>query len=137
MREIDETKTEAIRGCESCAQGILDRDKFCRWCGALQSGATVTISEVAESREIVVLEPSRYFTTGVGNNSTNNSLRRVSGPLVSAVVASLSTGPVPKPGQSWFATTLAALLSLPLWLMIVLLSPFDAYAAAKNLSRGL
>jgi hypothetical protein len=28
-----------------------------------------------------------------------------------------------------------ALISLPIWLMIVLLSPLDAYAAAKNLLR--
>jgi hypothetical protein len=56
---------------------------------------------------------------------------------VSAVVTTLATGPATRPRRSLFATAVAALLSIPLWLMIVLLSPLDAYAAAKNLSRGL
>jgi hypothetical protein len=34
--------------------------------------------------------------------------------------------------MSLFATAVAALLSIPLWLMIVLLSPLDACAARRT-----
>ena len=134
MTGTDDIKTAGIRACRSCAEGILDRDKFCRWCGELQEAMTTSLSE---SGPIALREPSRYLTTELGQLASTTSLHRVSGPLVSAVVATLATGPASKPQRSLFANAVAALLSLPLWLMIVLLSPLDAYAAAKNLSRGL
>lgn len=137
MTEIDDIKTAAIKACESCAAGILDRDKFCRWCGSLQGAGMVSISEAVDSRLIGHRDPSRYLTTELGQLASTTSLHRVSGPLVSAVLATLATGQVSKPRRSLFATAVAALLSIPLWLMIVLLSPLDAYAAARNLSKGL
>ena len=137
MTEIDDIRTAAIKACESCGAGILDRDRFCRWCGQLQVAMTTDLRAAGNSRQLALDEPSRYFTTLLGEPGSTNSLHRVSGPLVNAVVATLATGPASKPRRSVFATAVAALLSIPLWLMIVLLSPLDAYAAAKNLSRGL
>jgi hypothetical protein len=137
MTGTDDIKTAAIRACRNCAEGILDRDKYCRWCGELQEAMSTTLSAAVESGPIALREPSRYLTTELGQLGSTTGLHRVSGPLVSAVVATLATGPVSKPQRSLFANAVAALLSLPLWLMIVLLSPLDAYAAAKNLSRGL
>lgn len=137
MTGTDDIKTAAIKACEGCAEAILDRDKFCRWCGALQRAMTASLSAAVDSRPIALSETSRYLTTELVPLAPTTSLHRVSGPLLSAVVATLSTGPVSKPRRSLFATAVAALLSFPLWLMIVLLSPLDAYAAAKNLSRSL
>ena len=131
MVETEETKTALVKSCDSCAGGILERDSFCRWCGARQR----SISESGHlDRAVVSRALSAYLTTGL-KPATN--LHHVSGPLVSAVVATLATGPALHPRPSIFARAITALLSIPLWLMIVLLSPLDAYAAAKNLSRGL
>jgi hypothetical protein len=33
-------------------------------------------------------------------------------------------------------SVIQALVSIPIWLIFVLLSPFDAYAAAKNVTKG-
>ncbi|MFY9608493.1 MAG: hypothetical protein WAU45_07750 [Blastocatellia bacterium] len=137
MIETDDIRTAAIKPCENCAAGILERDKFCRWCGSLQSAMTTTCGLTGESLAVFSREPSRYLTTGLEPLGSTSGLHRVSGPLVSAVVATLATGSVSKPHRSLFATAIAALLSFPLWLIIVLLSPLDAYAAAKSLSRGL
>ena len=137
MTGTDDIKTAAIKACESCAVGILDRDKFCRWCGALQGAMTASLSAAADSRPITLREPSHYLTTELAQLASTSSLHRVSGPLVNAVVASLSTGPALRPRAPLFARAITALLSFPLWLIIVFLSPLDAYAAAKNLSRGL
>lgn len=137
MCETGDIKTALVKACENCAAGILERDKFCRWCGSLQGAMTASYSETAESLAIVSRERSRYLTTELEPLGSTGSLHRVSGPLVSAVVATLSTGAPSQPRTSLFARAITALLSVPLWLMIVLLSPLDAYAAAKNLSRGL
>jgi hypothetical protein len=59
---------------------------------------------------------------------------RVSGPLVEAVVANVASGQLGEQGRL-MRRLMLALISLPIWLMIVLLSPLDAYAAAKNLLR--
>lgn len=137
MAETGEIRTAAIKACEHCAAGILDRDRFCRWCGALQGAKTSDFSPAPRPLPLGVREQSRYLTKGLGQLESTGSLHRVSGPLVSAVVTTLATGPATRPRRSLFAAAVAALLSIPLWLMIVLLSPLDAYAAARNLSRGL
>jgi hypothetical protein len=80
-------------------------------------------------------EPSRYLTKGLGRLESTGSLHRVSGPLVSAVVTTLATGPA-SAAEVAVCHGGGRAASIPLWLMIVLLSPLDAYAAAKNLSRG-
>ncbi|NOT62546.1 MAG: hypothetical protein HOP19_20260 [Acidobacteria bacterium] len=57
--------------------------------------------------------------------------RPISGPLVNSVTGSLHL-PVTAQLQSRFGKSLLlALTSLAIWLMIVLLSPLDAYAAAR------
>lgn len=137
MSETGDIKTALVKACENCAAGILERDKFCRWCGSLQSALIPTCSLEADSLGSLSREPSRYFTTELEPLGSTDGLHRVSGPLITAVVATLSTGTALQPRPSLFARAITALLSVPLWLMIVLLSPLDAYAAAKNLSRGL
>lgn len=134
MFQTGEVKTALVKACGSCEGGILDRDTFCRWCGARQSATRVSGGIDLTTDSCV---PSSYLTTGLEPLAARTNLHRVSGPLVSAVVATLATGPVSHPRPTLFARAITALLSVPLWLMIVLLSPLDAYAAAKNLSRGL
>src|SRR5215813_5615764 len=38
-RMEQEARTVAVKACPECAAGLLDRDKFCRWCGAQQPTA--------------------------------------------------------------------------------------------------
>jgi hypothetical protein len=135
MFETDEEKTALVKACGSCEAGILDRDTFCRWCGARQGA--IDSRGGMDHPTMSSCVPSNYLTTGLEPLAARTNLHRVSGPLVSAVVATLATGPVSHQRPSFFARAITALISVPLWLMIVLLSPLDAYAAAKNLSRGL
>ena len=137
MVATGQIKTAAVRGCVSCPAGILDSDKFCRWCGASQSAIAAGGGVSVERTAIVSGVPWSYMTKAIEPRDTPNSFHRVSGPLVSAVVATLATGPASHARESFSARAIAALLSFPLWLIIVLLSPLDAYAAAKNLSRSL
>ena len=115
--------TVAVKACAACGGQLLATDRFCRWCGEVQAGAA--------SHQLVA---SRY-TTSLLAEAKRNPYHRVSGPLVDAVVAGVAaSGELTDRGR-WMRRCLLALISLPIWLMIVLLSPLDAYAAAKNLVR--
>jgi hypothetical protein len=55
----------------------------------------------------------------------------VSAPLVRALTGSLATQPLGRGQSRWAKAMRAALISLPVWLMIILLSPLDAYVAVR------
>ena len=126
-------ETVAISTCDSCGSGLLETNKFCRNCGARQSAqflgfvpsgpfsADAVSSGVAASRSSAKAGADAYHP--------------VSGPLVKAVVASVSSrDTVPLHGRL-FSSSILALISIPIWIMIVLLSPIDAYVAARAFSR--
>ena len=114
--------TVAVKACSACSGQLLESDRFCRWCGETQPHAASDQLAVAR------------YTTSLLVQAKSNLYHRISGPLVSAVVAGVASGELPDQSR-WMRRFLLALISLPIWLMIVLLSPLDAYAAAKNLLR--
>ncbi len=130
--------TVAVKACASCGGGLFEYDKFCRWCGARQLDL-MAINHLASdqlncapSMNLASRERSPYTTSAL--NQPSGLFNRVSGPLVSAVIASVSAGS--QDAQSQFVKrAILALISIPIWLIIVLLSPLDAYSAAKNLLR--
>jgi hypothetical protein len=84
---------------------LLERDKFCRLCGvrqALQAEATTKL-----------LPPS------------------FSGALVKVVAQCVSQQASALPSHHLARRLLTLAVVLPLWLLIVLLSPLDAYRAAR------
>jgi RNA polymerase subunit RPABC4/transcription elongation factor Spt4 len=123
--------TVAVKACSACSGQLLESDRFCRWCGDAQpdaaSGALCAVSPPSNPLA------ARYTTTLLVETKSN-LYHRISGPLVNAVVASVASGELGEQGR-WMRRAMLALISLPIWLMIVLLSPLDAYAAAKNLLR--
>ena len=133
-RMEQEARTVAVKACPDCAAALLDRDKFCRWCGALQPPAEACNinykTAYAESGEMVV--PA---TSTLAPNIRTDVYRKISGPLVSALVTGALPSTLPENQSPLIQRITLALISIPIWLMIVLLSPLDAYAAVKNLAR--
>lgn len=137
MIGTDQIDTVAVKLCASCCGGLLESDKFCRWCGASQQSKA---SELKEKR--IVTSPGNNNSTSLYTTSSleqaklkSGFYRRVSGPLVSAMVAGVSTGHA-RPFYSRFSRrAVFALVSIPVWLLIVLMSPIDAYAAAREISK--
>ena len=121
-------ETVGLNECLSCSLGILETDKFCRWCGASQ------ILKPMDST-VTLLEASAYATSVLTSAPRADVYRRVSGPLVSAVVSGALAGPAIEKSSPAISRLIVALISIPVWLIIVLLSPFDAYAAVRNLTR--
>lgn len=133
---LQEARTVAVKACVACSSGLLDRDNFCRWCGARQPGnESLDLVPATGTQADACATISLCETVAMGGGARADVYRRVSGPLVIAVVSgALSTHSAEK--QSAFVKRMIlALISIPIWLMIVLLSPLDAYAAVKNVAR--
>lgn len=119
-------ETVAVKACSACGGGLLERDKFCRWCGSPQTHSLKPPS----------LSLSPYTTSALNRAAVaSRPYGKVSGPLVEALVAGVSGGHAAEPGGRVVRSLVQALVSVPIWLMIVLLSPIDAYVAAKSISR--
>jgi hypothetical protein len=153
--------TVPVKACGACSGGLLERDKFCRWCGSPQTYSLsplagcqhrisldhvsqdhVSQDRLSQERPSQGREPSAplslspYRTLALNRAGIEDrSYRRVSGPLVKALVAGVSRGRAAEPSGRVVRSLVQALVSVPIWLMIVLLSPFDAYVAAKSISR--
>ena len=139
MLDLHYTPTVAVKPCCSCKAGLMERDRYCRWCGTPQPSSSGSISEAMPIE--AQSQPSAYTTSPLQPISAAldraDSCRPVSGPLVKAVVAAVAGPSSSRPRSRFVNRAVMALISVPIWLMIVLLSPLDAYAAARAVSRGL
>lgn len=122
------TEILGLKQCRICDTELLDRDKFCRCCGVSQSGRIDPPSALTGRTDISVYETRRMTGSGTLHRS-------YSGPLVSIVTQELSEGTSSLRANRWAMRLVSALVAVPLWLMIVLLSPLDAYMAAKAVAK--
>ena len=135
MYESDQTTTVAIKPCRSCGVGLIEESKFCRSCGAAQTHTLFMSSSTIVSVGYSWPEPlQQYATTRV---SQQKLYHPVSGPLVSAVSVGVPTSVSGSRRGSVSKRMLLALMAIPIWLMIILLSPLDAYASAKIIGNRI
>jgi hypothetical protein len=133
--ESDQTTTVAIKPCRSCGAGLIEESKFCRSCGARQSYMLPLSSRTIVSVDNAEREPlQQYATTRV---SQQKLYHPISGPLVNAVAAGVPTSVSGSRGGSLSKRMLLALMAIPIWVMIILLSPLDAYASAKIIGNRI
>jgi ribosomal protein L40E len=136
----DANRTNEIKICSSCGVDLLERDNYCRRCGvrqprtcdALASG--VTTGAVTESGSTANKLINHLTVASTSALSETDTYHKVSGPLVEAVTEGISAHAHSKFHSQLVRRSLSALISIPIWLMIILLSPFDAYFAAKHIS---
>jgi len=149
MVDAQLAETVAVKACNACQGGLLEQDKFCRWCGSPQTCLSQThlpqtyllspATACPEQASSYSLSP--YTTSALSRAAIDSRpYRRVSGPLVRALIAGVAGGRAQEiagqdPAGRVVRSMVQALISIPIWLMIVLLSPIDAYVAAKSISR--
>src|SRR5262245_2730088 len=115
-------ETKDLKLCEVCCAEPLERDKFCRRCGArldVSGGDSVDSSSARATAPL----PQDVYTL-------------VSGRLLAAVVSGIPSHVAPLHNRV-FKWLISALLSIPICLIILLLSPLDAYATAKTMSKRI
>lgn len=118
---IEQTPTVDLRLCRVCLAEMRDHDKFCRQCGAQQTGAIAPPPANTA--------PSAYATSRLQADTFNS----VSASLLTAIAAGAQAG-TSQLDSPCARRAVSALIAVPLWLMIVLLSPIDAYATAKAIA---
>jgi len=118
--EIEQTPTVDLRLCRVCLAELRDHDKFCRHCGARQTGAIAPTANTS---------PSAYATSRLQADTFNS----VSASLLNAIAADAQAGTA-QLDSPCARRAVSALIAVPLWLMIVLLLPIDAYATAKAIA---
>ena len=128
MKSNELETTVPIKPCSTCGAGLLDRDKFCRWCGARQPGYPTT--GAARENTASTPESRDYRTTPIVSGYLYHP---VSGALVQAVVQTTAH----HARGSATRRLVLALISIPIWMIIVLLSPLDAYASARLLAERI
>jgi hypothetical protein len=57
--------------------------------------------------------------------------------LTKALAAGVSAGTLSRRASPAAQKMIRALISIPIWLIIILLSPLDAYATAKTVTRQI
>lgn len=150
MRGIHQTETLRIKACCVCGAGLLERDKFCRWCGIPQLESAIASSDqssdgiVAGNAHGDSFVTLRHFQSRSGRQAEKLRSDRahhpslyhlVSEPLVNAVVAGVSADASVRLQSRLARGIVLTLISIPVWLIVVLLSPLDAYGAAKAISN--
>ena len=127
--------TTEMKVCGVCGRDLLERDKYCRHCGIKRQ----TTSGLSTSAITVGGSTASPLVTQLPAASTSalleaDTYHRVSGPLMDAVAAGITPRASGKFHGQFVRHALSMLISIPIWLMIILLSPFDAYFAAKDIS---
>jgi len=121
--DIEMRETAGLKSCHGCSRELRQGDKFCRRCGASQSPAVASLRGGGVE--------SKYRTSRLPEA---DGCHRFSGSLMKSLLAGASARASRTNSRS--ARLVVSMLAAPaLWMMIVLLSPFDAYAAARSIAH--
>jgi hypothetical protein len=120
-------ETVAIKQCPICAGELLARDRFCRHCGVNQNDSCVTAPLTADL--------PGYETRPLNNDKA--TYQSLSGTLVNIVTQGLSAKSLSYCIGRGSTRLVAVIATIPIWLLIVLLSPVEAYSAARTITKQL
>lgn len=122
-------ETTLLRQCRNCARTFGAAYRFCRWCGTDQ----LTVLPVPATSRDLGREP--YLESAASKDSPSRAYISVSTLLVSSVVqGALSVGTERRDNRI-AAKMIGVLIFLPLWIMIIMVSPFEAYFTSKSILR--
>lgn len=130
MHAAGDMETTGLTQCHFCAVEQPPTDKFCRRCGASRRpgiGCSTGDAHWPAYNTKPLTYPKHYDS--------------FSGALVTSVTEGLTSrassfSPL-LDGNRWAMPLASVLAAVPLWLMIVLLSPLDAYAAARAITKRM
>jgi hypothetical protein len=127
-------ETTGFNHCQGCGAAQIDRDKFCRRCGVSQSRGVELSNRNTDGGAGAAVAPIHATAQLSGGAAPRRSY---SGTLINIVTKQLSEQASPFRANRLAMLLIGILVAAPLWLMIVLLSPLDAYVAAKDLAKQI
>lgn len=107
--------------CHNCNRESASPDNFCRWCGFHQSEGSLVAPKSAQwqTSRTTVLEHEEEIPRSVSRQPLD-ALTQSAGEKTGSLRL-----------NRYGALVIAVLVAIPMWLLIILLSPFDAYLAAR------
>jgi ribosomal protein L32 len=129
--------TVSLKICRACGISLLASHRFCRVCGASQGQTEFVtrrhdgISNLIPSTRMLAPDSERKRTSTAGN------YRSISGSVLDSFVTSDLTAATSRLRSRAAKRAVAAAITIPLWLMIVLLSPLDALQASRQVTKQL
>ena len=131
VRQMNDTKQEEtllLKQCGNCSSSLPAAHRFCRWCGTSQI-ANLPVS--ATSRELG--KPASVESEA--HNSHASGYVSVSALLVSSMMQCARAVRTGRHDCRIATRLIGVLIFVPLWIMIVMVSPFEAYFVSKSLVR--
>lgn len=127
--------TVPVKTCRVCGTPLLASSRFCRLCGASQGH----LEFVTRRHEGLSEQPQT--TTIRAQDGNSNALspmgryRSVSGSVLNSFVTADLTTVTSRLRSRAAKSAVAAAIAIPLWAMIVLLSPIEALEASRQMTR--
>ncbi|MCI0485989.1 MAG: hypothetical protein L0229_05265 [Blastocatellia bacterium] len=119
MSFTEQTPTLELRFCLMCRNAICATNRFCRHCGASQSIGSEHLETQKLNFALPPAGPVPY--------------RALSGALIASLVESARAVNSPACGGRFAKKMLSALVPIPIMLLIILVAPFDAYIATRQI----
>jgi hypothetical protein len=127
MISLHQADTVSIKQCRICFGQLLAPDTFCRWCGIQQKEAQVTASHKA----------NRYEQRTGQIDTIKEVYQSPSKQLLEAMAKSVAVKTGTLQLNRFGVFVVASVIAIPMWLLIILLSPLDAYTSAKAASSRM
>ena len=121
MLLMEEIETTALNQCHGCGAELLSHDKFCRRCGIRRPNSYATSTDLSGARNCET-QPLQ---------SGEQPCQSFSGQLIRVVAQTMSTRTATRNHSRGLQRLICTLITIPIWMLIVMLSPLDAIVAAK------
>jgi hypothetical protein len=121
MLALEEIETTALNQCHGCGAEQLMLDKFCRRCGTRRFNSYNTSSDLAHARAC----ETKPLQSG------EQRCQSFSGQLIHVVAQTMSARTGTRNHSRGLQRLICTLITIPIWMLIVMLSPLDAIAAAR------
>ena len=133
MNDNTQTVTIKLKRCSGCSAQLNAFYKFCRVCGTKQGFSELATKQI----EDISNWPSDASVCGPNSSQEATGYRSISNSILNSLVTQ-DLAPATSRIKSRIAKrTVAAVIAVPLWLLIILLSPLDALEASRQVTRQL
>src|SRR5438034_481563 len=128
MNDTMQEETLLLRQCRNCGSPLSTAYRFCRWCGTNQ----IALPVPATRRD---LRKDASLDSVASNESSPPAYVSVSALLVSSVMQGALAVRTGRPDSRIATKAIGVLIFVPLWMMIMMISPFEAYFVSKSIVR--
>jgi hypothetical protein len=127
MPSYQTSRMEAVTGrlCSGCRTQLLSCDKFCRWCGRRQANSYNTAINLSYPDDC----ETKVLVGGTEDYPLNSS------PLIHIATRRLSARTATPRPDITLHRLVGIVITIPIWILIVLLSPLEAYKVSKAVAN--